>query len=218
MKISYALLCHNETDSLRQLLEQLTKERQYDYEIVVIHDKGEDSETDDILTNFWRSDNIIIHERSLNNDYSAQKNFMTEKCSGDWIINPDADEIFPEYVLENIHLIIEQSDTECIWLPRINIVEGMTVELAPRFGHRLDERGWINWPDPQNRIYLNDYPRIHWDKPVHERVIGYKTHSPLPFDVEMAEHVAIKHIKTLDKQVEQNQKYAQIDPRYGGAK
>jgi len=86
----------------------------------------------------------------------------------------------------------------------------MTPELAPRFGQRMDERGWINWPDPQNRIYLNDYPRIHWDKPVHERVVGYKTHSLLPFDIELTEHLAIKHIKTLDRQIEQNQKYGKI--------
>lgn len=229
MKISYALLCYNETDSLRELLESIIVERPYEYEIIVVQDAGQDKSdeqknTADILYEYQKKCKLInvyerpiyfkICERPLNNDYSAQKNFMTEQCTGDWIINPDADEMFPEYILENIHLIIEQNDTECIWLPRINIVEGMTAELAPRFGQRFDERGWINWPDPQNRIYLNDYPRIHWDKPVHERVIGYKTHSPLPFDIEMAEHVAIKHIKTLDKQVEQNQKYAQIDPRY----
>jgi len=215
MKISYALLCHNETESLEKLLDSLIVPRQYEYEIIIVHDVGEEATTN-ILKRYEESCNLIkVFTRSLNNHYSDQKNFMTEQCTGDWIINPDADEIFPEYVLENIHLIIEQSDTECIWLPRINIVEGMTAELAPRFGQRLDERGWINWPDPQNRIYLNDYPRIHWEKPVHERVVGYKTHSPLPFDVELAEHMAIKHIKTLDTQVKQNQKYAEIDPRYG---
>jgi len=218
MKISYALLCHNEDESLQTLMGQLLKPKPYDYEVVIVHDVDE-PRTSQVIE-YYRTNrpDIKLYERPLNNDFSAQKNFMTEKCTGDWVVNPDADEMFPDYILENIHLIIEQSDTECIWLPRINIVEGMTAELAPRFGQRLDERGWINWPDPQNRIYLNDYPRIHWDKPVHERVVGYKTHSPLPFDVEMAEYVAIKHIKTLDTQVKQNQKYAQIDPRYGGAR
>jgi glycosyltransferase involved in cell wall biosynthesis len=224
MKISFALLCHNETDSLKTLLDSLIVERPYEYEIVIVYDRSDiglkydadtfiwkpENETEKILKDFREKPNHFLHFRSLNNDYSAQKNFMTTQCSGDWVINPDADELFPEYILENIHLIIEQSDTECIWLPRINIVEGMTAELAPRFGQKLDERGWINWPDPQNRIYLNDYPRIHWEKPVHERVVGYKTHSPLPFEPEMAEHVAIKHIKTLDRQIQQNNKYAKI--------
>jgi len=209
MKISFALLCHTETTSLRKLLDTLVSPKPYDSEVVVVHDDvGDTNETKMVLDEY--KNKIKVYNRPLNNHYSEQKNFMTEQCSGDWIVNPDADEIFPEYILENIHLIIEQSDTECIWLPRINIVEGMTPELAPRFGQRMDERGWINWPDPQNRIYLNDYPRIHWDKPVHERVVGYKTHSLLPFDIELTEHLAIKHIKTLDRQIEQNQKYGKI--------
>jgi len=210
MKISFALLCHNETDTLESLLSQLIVERPYEYEIVIVHDVGEDA-TIQMLKEYEDSCNLVtVYQRALNNHYSDQKNFMTEKCSGDWIVNPDADELFPEYILENIHLIIEQSDTECIWLPRINTVEGMTAELAPQFGQRLDERGWINWPDPQNRIYKNDYPRIHWDKPVHERVVGFKTHSVLPFDIDMAEHLAIRHPKTIQRQIEQNQKYGKI--------
>ena len=213
MKISYAFLCHNETDTLQALLSQLIVKRPYEFEIVIVHDVDK-QETKDILSDVWLTYHnnywINIHERPLNNHYSEQKNFMTEQCTGDWIINPDADELFPEYLLGNAHLIIEQNDTECIWIPRINTVEGMTPELAPRFGFQLNEKGWVNWPDPQNRMYKNDYPRIHWEKPVHERVVGYKTHSFLPFDIEMAEHLAIRHHKTIQRQIDQNQKYGKI--------
>lgn len=209
MKISYALLCHNETDSLQNLLAQLNGAWDYEYEIVVVYDDAGNQRTTDIL-NSWQNGLLHIYKRPLNNDYATQKNFMTEKCTGDWIINPDADELFPDYLLENAHLIIEQNDTEVIWVPRINTVEGMTQELAPRFWMTLNERGWVNWPDPQQRIYKNDYPRIHWEKPVHERIVGFKTYSFLPHDLDMAEHLAIKHPKTLQRQIEQNQKYAQI--------
>lgn len=221
--ISFALLCHNETDSLKVLLETLKGGgfpfRRYKYEIIVVHDDtGAVQETKQILEEFKNSQTdsrqpylgIKVFNRLLNNDFAAQKNFMTEKCSGDFIINPDADEMLPDYILENIHLIIEQNDTECLWLPRINIVDGMTAELAPRFGFRLNEKGWINWPDFQSRVYKNDYPRIHWENPVHERITGYKTHSLLPSDVEMAEHLAIVHKKDIETQTKQNQKYAQI--------
>jgi len=154
---------------------------------------------------------LNVYERPLNGDFSAQKNFMTEKCTGDWIFNLDADEFFPEYLLENVHLIIEQNDTETLWIPRINTVEGMTREMLPQFGMQMNERGWINWPDPQQRIYKNDYPRIHWERPVHERIVGYKTYSILPYDdLDMAEHLAIRHPKTLQQQIKQNQKYAKI--------
>ena len=210
MRISFALLCHNEDESLQTLMGQLLVPRQYEYEIIIVHDVDK-PRTSEVIEYYRKNrPDIKLYERPLNNDYAAQKNFMTEKCSGDYIINPDADELFPEYLLENIHLIIEQNDTECIWLPRTNIVNGMTPELAPRFGFRLNEKGWINWPDFQSRVYKNDYPRIHWKKPVHERITGYKTHSLLPFDVEMAEHLAIVHKKDMDTQIRQNQKYAQI--------
>jgi glycosyltransferase involved in cell wall biosynthesis len=266
MRISFGLLCHNETDSLERLLDSLIVERPYEYEIVIVHDVGEEATTN-ILKQYEESCSLIkVFKRSLNNHYSEQKNFMTEQCSGEWVINPDADEIFPEYILENIHLIIEENDTECLWLPRINGLNGLTEQWAMNLGFRIfpdvskavaptnekvmdtesdeykllkklgliiDESPLkkstkinrsgkmalvnvkyyllvVNYPDPQNRIYKNDYPRIHWEKPVHERVVGYKTHSFLPFDVEMAEHVAIKHIKTLDTQVKQNQKYGKI--------
>ena len=221
--ISFALLCHNETDSLKVLLETLKGGgfpfRRYKYEIIVVHDDtGNVQETKQILEEFKNSQTdsrlpylgMKVFNRRLNNDFAAQKNYMTERCNGDWIINPDADELFPEYLLENIHLIIEENDTECLWLPRINIVEGMTPELAPQFGFQLNERDWINFPDYQQRIYKNEYPRIRWEKPVHERITGYKTHSFLPFDMETIEHLAIKHIKDLETQIKQNEKYAKI--------
>jgi hypothetical protein len=68
----------------------------------------------------------------------------------------------------------------------------------------------VNWSDPQQRIYRNDYPRIHWERPVHERIVGFKTYAFLPTDIDKTEHLAMKHVKTIQKQLEQNQKYAKI--------
>lgn len=206
MKISFALLCHNETDSLHELLSTLIVERPYKYEIVIIHDVDE-RPTIDLLNGYKECNLCHIYERPLNNNYAAQKNYMTEQCSGDYIVNPDADELFPEYILENIHLIIEQNNTELIWMPRINIVDGLTEEWAMKFGFRVNEQDYINYPDWQGRIYKNEYPRIHWKNSVHERLEGFDTYSFLPDDLDMAEHMAIIHRKTLDKQIKQNQKY-----------
>ena len=163
------------------------------------------------LEKFLKKQNDInLYEYPLNNDFAQFKNYGTSKCKNDYIFNLDADEFPPQYLLENMHLIIEQNDAEVIWLPRINIVEGMTPEIAPQFGFQLNEQGWINFPDNQQRCYKNDFPRIHWINKVHERLTGYKTHAFLPHDIETAEHLAIKHIKTLERQIQQNQKYAEI--------
>ena len=210
MRISFGILVHNETDSLQKLLDSLLKHRDYEYEVVIIDDYSDNQGTAGILGYHQAERGVKVYQRHLDNDYASQKNFMIEKCIGDYILNPDADEIFPDYLLENIHLIIEQNNTECLWLPRVNIVEGLTPEWAQRFGFRVNEKGWVNWPDPQQRVFKKDYPRICWINKVHERLTGYKNHAFLPFEMDMTEYVAIKHVKTLWRQIEQNQKYSKI--------
>lgn len=204
--ISFGILVHDERISFKKLLDSIIDAKKgYDYEIVVIYDRPEGNEktgTDKIIENY--KDHIKVFHHPLNNDYGAQKNFMTEKCSGDYIVNPDADELFSDYVLENADMLAAQS--EVIWLPRINTVKDMTTEWAQRFGYRVNEKGWINWPDPQARIYKNDYPRIKWINKVHETLFGHESFAVLPED----ERLAILHPKTLDRQIKQNEKYAKI--------
>ena len=210
MKISFAILCYDEAQSLHEILSLLLVERPYEYEIIIVQD-GNHQPTTEMLKGYYEQCNLVNgYRRDLNNDFSAQKNYMTEKCSGDWVFNLDSDELPPEYLLENIHLIIEQNDAEVLWLPRINIINGLTQEWAKRLQINVNELGWVNYPDFQQRIYKNDYPRIHWERPVHERIVGFKTHAFLPTDIDKAEHLAMKHVKTIQNQVEQNQKYAKI--------
>jgi len=215
MKISYGILCKDETDSLAKLLGTLFTSRDYEYEVVIIRDhhslQVKNNRTTEIL-DYWgkiRPD-MYVYERSLNNDFASQKNFMTKKCTGDWIINPDSDEIFPEYLLENIHLIIEQNNVEVLWLPRVNTVQGLTQEYINKWRWNVNELGYINWPDFQQRIYKNDPSRIRWENKVHERLAGFKTHAFLPQDLGTAEYFAIQHHKTLENQIRQNEKYTKI--------
>lgn len=207
MKISYGILVHNETTSLKKLLDQLTIQKQYEYEIVIIYDRDDSSETDKILSQY----DVKIFHQALNGDFATQKNYMTEMCSGDYIVNIDADELLPDYLLENIHLIIEQNnDVEMLWIPRINIVSDLTQEWAQKFGFHVNDAGYVNFPDYQGRIYKNDFPRIHWINKVHEKLQGFKSFSSLSCDFETIEHLAIQHSKTLNRQIAQNQKYDKI--------
>ena len=70
---------------------------------------------------------------------------------------------------------------------------------------RVNERGWINYPDPQQRIYKNA-KHIKWEKPVHERLVGAKVDTGLPQEEEWSYY----HPKTIVKQEKQNEKYAEI--------
>lgn len=215
MKISFGLLTHNEDESLEKLLGSIVGAMiNYEYEIVIVDDFSDNPKTKEILKHYAEKHNAKIFQRSLNNDFAAQKNYMTEKCSGDYILNPDADELFPTYILENIVELIKNNDNpEIIWFPRINTVEGLTQEHAQKWNWRVDEDGWINWPDYQGRCYRKDYPRIQWKFPVHERVIGALSILHLPPDKNLANHLAIIHSKTIEKQEKQNEKYDEINKR-----
>ena len=208
--ISFGILVHNETESFKELLDSIiSAKKNYEYEIVVIYDPSTDDlaiHVESILIEY--KDHIKVFRRALNNDFASQKNFMTEKCSGDYIVNIDADELLSQYILENVEVIAQQS--ELIGLPRVNTVEGLTQEWSQRFGFRVNDRGWINFPDTQWRIYKNDYPRIKWHNKVHENILGHTSFANLSIDPEHVEHFAILHPKSLDRQIIQNEKYAKI--------
>ena len=68
-----------------------------------------------------------------------------------------------------------------------------------------NEKGWINYPDYQARVYKNA-EHIKWIKPVHERIDGFKTFAHLP----PHEELSFYHRKQIDKQEKQNKFYGEI--------
>ncbi len=64
-------------------------------------------------------------------------------------------------------------------MPRINTVEGLTQEHIHKWGWRVNNKGWVNFPDYQWRIYKNN-GKIKWKNKVHEVLEGYEIMSQLP--------------------------------------
>lgn len=210
MNISFFTTIKDELEEIKRLLPLYQKYKKPNDEIVILMDTPHDLGVENYLRN--QSDiNLYIH--SLNNDFAQFKNYGMALCSKDYILNLDADELPSQYILENIHKIIESNHADVFWFPRINTVEGLTPELAAQFGYNLNERGYINYPDWQQRCYRNNYPKIHWEKPVHERLVGFETHTFMPEGLDTAELVAIKHPKTIERQIRQNKKYMEIIER-----
>ena len=105
--------------------------------------------------------------------------------------------------IKNVHEIINGNEgIDLILLPRINTVDGITEDHCRAYGYKLNEDGWINFPDWQGRIFRNR-PNIRWQYKVHEMITGYKTYATLPID----KPFCILHPKTIEKQVEQNKFY-----------
>jgi hypothetical protein len=87
-------------------------------------------------------------------------------------------------------------------VPRVNTVEGLTSQHIKRWGWNVNKKGWVNWPDAQQRIYKNN-GTIRWTGKVHERLEGYKTVTTLPIN----EKWALQHPKDIKRQEKQNNYY-----------
>ncbi len=202
MKISYSILTHNETDSLEKLLRFLVKWKQEEDEIAILDDYSDDKKTKQILDFYVSTKDIIYEQRSLNNDYATQKNYLKSMCSGDYSFNLDADEMISRWLIKNIHGILEDNQIDLIYLPRINTVEGLTQQHIQQWGWNVNEEGWINFPDWQGRVFKNR-PNIKWEKPVHEMIKGFQTYAHLPTE----KPFCMLHYKKIEKQEQQNKKY-----------
>ena len=202
MKISYSILTHNETKSLEKLLKFLVKWKADGDEIVILDDYSDDEKTKQILDFYVSTKDIIYEQRSLNNDYATQKNYLKSMCSGDYSFNLDADEMISRWLIKNIHGILEDNQIDLIYLPRINTVEGLTQQHIQQWGWNVNEEGWINFPDWQGRVFKNR-PNIKWEKPVHEMIKGFQTYAHLPTE----KPFCMLHYKKIEKQEQQNKKY-----------
>ena len=138
--------------------------------------------------------------------FAAYKNNLNKNCDGNWIFQIDADEIPNEYLLEALPFILEtNSDVEAYWIPRVNTVAGITDEHVTKWGWRLTEDGWVNFPDWQMRLFRNT-DDIFWIKPVHEQLKGYTKFANLPPE----EKFALYHPKDIGRQEKQNAFYETI--------
>ena len=210
--ISYAITSHNETYELKQLLEFLMIWKNQDEDEVVILDDFSYQSHLDMLQPYIDCEFVNkFEQRELNKDFAAQKNYLNSLCTKDYIFQLDADEVPAETLIMNLKALVNANPTvEMFWIPRINTVEGITEEHCKMYGYSLDEKGRINFPDPQARLYKNE-ERIKWVRPVHEILTGAKITTALPFE----DDFCIIHNKNIEKQVQQNKFYNEEISGYG---
>jgi glycosyltransferase involved in cell wall biosynthesis len=205
MIISYAITVCNEHGELKRLLNFLIKKVREGDEIIVQHD--EENTTLEVLKVLNKyADRIKVIEFPLNGHFANFKNNLTENCKGDWIFQIDADEIPHKNLIKSLpEIILSNPDNEVIRVPRVNTVFGLTEEYADKWRWNVNEKGWVNWPDFQWRIWKNQ-PKIKWVNKVHEVLEGYSTYS----DLHKVEEFALYHPKDIEKQIKQNNYYENI--------
>ena len=204
--ISYCITTHNEgAVYIKPLLERLIKHLQPEDEIVVVDDFSTEESTIAILNEYQSK--ISLHKNSLNGDFAAHKNFAKSVCTKDYIFFIDADENVHENLLLTIkEILLNNISLEMFFVPRINVVPGLTPDHIQKWGWQVNDKGYINYPDPQTRIVINK-PEIMWVGKVHERLEGHTTHSVLPFETE---DYCLLHIKDIKRQESQNNFYNTI--------
>jgi hypothetical protein len=108
-------------------------------------------------------------------------------------------------MMEQLPFVLESNQVDLILVPRANTVEGLTDDHVRKWGWRY-ENGLVNWPDFQGRIVKNE-SYMKWEGRVHEKIVGYRTLTQLPFD---STDWCLHHDKHITKQEKQNQFYDRI--------
>ena len=208
MKISYAIPVCNEHKEIEKLLTFLFEHKRLEDQVVVQMDSNATDEVINVCERFESKphNEYSLNQFALNKNFAAYKNNLNKNCNGDWIFQIDADEIPNEYLIKALPYILESnSDVEAYWVPRVNTVAGITDEHIAKWGWKINEDGWVNFPDWQMRIYKND-DNIYWIKPVHEQLKGYTKFANLPAE----EKYALYHPKNIGRQEKQNAFYDTI--------
>jgi len=210
MKISYAIPVCNERKEIEKLVSFLSQHIRKEDEIVVLFDDVNGTKE---VEYYLDSQDISFHKGSIKwfkipfkGNFSEYKNYLTNCCEGEWIFQIDADEMPHKHLTQNIHLILQDNpNTELYLVPRINTVEGLTQEHINKWGWRVNEKGWVNFPDSQTRIFQNS-PKIRWAGKVHEVITGHKTYASLPNE----EKWCLYHHKGIQRQEAQNRFYESL--------
>jgi glycosyltransferase involved in cell wall biosynthesis len=204
MTISYAILTHNEGNYISKLIPFLLEYKRDQDEIVIVDDYSDDQITKDILDKY--KSEIVLKYREFDGD-ASQKNYLNSICTGDYILQLDADELVSEWFIQTLPTILEgNQEVDLFIMPRINTVNGLTDEWIAKWGWRVNKKGWVNFPDWQMRLYKN-CEWVKWDGLLHSKIVGAKQYAFLPEE----EEFCIIHLKELSRQVEQNNLYDEIE-------
>ena len=206
MKISYAITVCNEFVEIQKLINFLLANKRKQDEIIVQFDKKNgDLEVENFLRKSSINGEFNWHHYEFNGDFSHMKNHLSSMCTGDYIFQIDADEMISTYMLDNVAMVLQYNSVDVLKVPRINTVDGLTQKHIDKWGWGINEKGWINFPDYQWRIYKNN-DRIKWKNKVHEVLDGYRTMSYLPIE----EPWCLIHEKNIERQEKQNLFYEKL--------
>lgn len=140
MKISYAITVKDELTEIIRLLSFLLEVKRKEDEVVILWDDNGPKEVLDYLLSIPSSNNpIVINTSKFENDFAAWKNKLNDLCSGDYIIQLDSDELPNLNLIQSLPFILENNESDIIWIPRINTVEGIGLSHIQKWGWKVSK-------------------------------------------------------------------------------
>ena len=118
VKFSVVILTRNEEENILDCLETLLSID----EVIIVDDNSQDR-TLEIIKN-QKTRKIKIYLRSLNLDFSKQRNFALSKAKNDWVLFLDADERLSEDLVREIKSKIKKSNFEGFFIKRRDVLWG----------------------------------------------------------------------------------------------
>lgn len=198
--VTYGVTVCDESVELRTLLEVLVDTIIHSDEILVLVDfKKMTKDVIDVLSKF--SNYITCIKYPFEGDFSQFKNRLNDFAKGEYIFQIDADEVPTGTLIEKMYVL---THADLVYIPRVNIMLGMTQDAMKLHGFQLNEAGFINFPDMQSRFYKKT---LRWSGKVHEKIEGAHKISQIPPDPKLC----LWHVKTARKSRFQKEFYEKMD-------
>jgi glycosyltransferase involved in cell wall biosynthesis len=198
--ISYLILAHGEIQVFT-LIKFIQKYKGKEDDIVILNDPT----TTEYEENLTKAGAKIVNHK-LEYSYADHRNAALPFCKGEYVFALDADETATIPLMKCVKRLLKESEADLIWLPRLNIFEGVTQEDALKYGWTITDKNIINWDtgDLQTRLFRND-GRLQWQGNLHERIHPRLTTRQVKLEIQ--KDYCIVHRKDIVKQRQDNQRY-----------
>lgn len=205
INISYALTVCNEADELDKLLGILLTNMDSNDEIIILSDQSNVTDKVKHVIKRYEQQRPIKHiSYPLAGDFATFKNNLIKAATKRYLFQIDADEFPHEVLFKKLKIFLFiHFYADCFYVPRVNMVEGISNSHIEKWNWRTEQSGRINFPDYQMRIFKLG-KNIRWQNKVHERLVNYRSKKKLPCE---NEDFCLYHLKTIDRQEKQNALY-----------
>lgn len=174
--------------------------------IWILRDSTKDNDVYEKINQF-DGERIQHIDYPMKGHFSDFRNYVHEFVNeGEWVLQLDADEMIDKDFIRILPSLLKENDNvDLFYLPRNNYVNGITDEYVRKMNWSIDDKGRINYPDWQGRLYKYN-EGVKWKGKVHEQVTGIKNYGMLK-----EEWAHIDHVKNFDRQKKQNEYYEKLE-------